>query len=84
MTTKENISDKIDDLLIMAGISVKSSRDNLTTQILTLLESVVPEEKEHLKDCWSLEDTGNNSKYCCDCGIAEYNLCREEMLRRVR
>ena len=40
--TKERIADKIDDVLIIAGVSVKSTRDIYTSQILGLFLS--PEE----------------------------------------
>ena len=51
--TKERIADKIDDVLIIAGVSVKSTRDIYTSQILGLFlseEEIEKIIKDTLKD----------------------------------
>jgi hypothetical protein len=58
--------------------------DELPAQGEDELDRVLPKIKEHSKDCWSLENTGNDTKYRCDCGTAEYNQgrldCKQTLL----
>ena len=49
----------------------------MTFKLSELLK--LPEKKEHYKDCWSLEPTGSESKYRCDCGVEQYNAGQSDL-----
>jgi hypothetical protein len=43
----------------------------------------MPKKLEHTKGCWSLEDTGNDSKYRCDCGTTDLNQAIDNFLQAI-